>query len=198
MEREPPKWTRTTTGRALNLVHAREYVRRRPERPNCALPRTHRTHLAQRVLPRCCHVQWPSSHAGSGSRTRADRSPRIAAIGDTAVTNGGQADGFPVVGELIDGLVGADSQRLEASELRREADSQQSVRALAAPGLLQLRRSRATRARVAPYARVAPGRLGPPASLRRASPPARDADRRGRPFRRVRARRGRHGPLGFA
>jgi hypothetical protein len=46
-----------------------------------------------------------------------DGSPWIAAIGDTAVTNGGHADGFPVVGELIDDSVGADSQRVEASEL---------------------------------------------------------------------------------
>ncbi len=74
------EWTRTTTGhtahKALNLVHACKMLPERPDRPNSAVSRTNRTHMEERVLPRCCHGQcdnrqirrhdldWPVSLAG--------------------------------------------------------------------------------------------------------------------------------------
>jgi hypothetical protein len=65
---EPPRGNLPTRP-STSYVPAR-CVRRRPKRPNGAGSRTHRTHLEQRVLPRCCHAP----RCGSRSPPRRRRS----------------------------------------------------------------------------------------------------------------------------
>jgi site-specific DNA recombinase len=50
---EPPRAVKPT--RPSTSYTTARYVRRRPGRPNSAGFRTHRTHLEQRLLPKCCH-----------------------------------------------------------------------------------------------------------------------------------------------
>jgi hypothetical protein len=81
---EPPRGNLPT--RPSTSYTGASYVCRRPERPNSARSRTHRTHLEQRVLPRCCHAHPPywcplalGPSAGSTPRSPRHRGPPQAA-----------------------------------------------------------------------------------------------------------------------
>jgi hypothetical protein len=59
---EPPRAVKPT--RPSTLYTGARWLQKRPNRPNNGVSRTHRTHLEERVLPRCCHRR-PDLSSGS-------------------------------------------------------------------------------------------------------------------------------------
>jgi hypothetical protein len=89
---EPPR--RNLSTRPSTPYSPARCSQERPNRPNSAVSRTHRTHMEQRVLPRCCHAMAGISARGGSaveaaftlrSEAVSSRQPRAASAHDCSL-----------------------------------------------------------------------------------------------------------------